>query len=184
MMSRLRCAVCWIRERIQNVRDRLIEDLIVFGLGLAIGAGTVWFFGPGPSTSTSPAGLPPGYDSYIILAQNFADAEREMKSKTELIFDPVGLRKLRLCGDTLDIANRPRGQEYLNLIIQRLDGCLNVDKEPNIQPTKITLSPNPSNPRYKQTFRALGPNLGTEKLFFCGCEEETIGLLERNVIFP
>ena len=37
---------------------------------------------------------------------------------------------------------------------------------------------------FVETYRSLGPNLGNESLFFCGCEDETVRLLEKNNMYP
>ena len=183
-MNRLCRAARWIWERLRSASARLVEDLIVFLVGAAIGAGTVGLYSGGASTKGTAVTLPPGVSPYVFVAQNFRDAEREMEGKTSLVFEPQGLKKLRLCGDTLDIEDRPRGRAYLDLILERLDGCLEVHEEPEGEPTKITLSANLSSRRYKGSSRSLGPGAGTEDLHFCGCERETIELLEKNAMFP
>lgn len=179
-------AARWMWERLRSASARLVEDLIVLLVGAAIGAGTVWLYSGGASTKGTAVTLPPGVSPYVFVSQNFRDAEREMKGKTSVVFEPRGLAKLRLCGDTLDIEDRPRGRAYLDLILERLDGCLDLEvhEKPEGEPTKITLRANPSSRRYKGTYRFLGPGNGTEDLHFCGCERETIELLEQNAMFP
>ena len=189
-MSMLQPIIDWIRARLCAVLNRIVEEVLVFGAGLVLGLGIAWFFSAPPSTTSLPATLPPGHDPYVFVAPTLADAEREMKDTTQVVFEPSQLRKLRFCDGTQTVKafkfeNRPRGLEFAELIVDRIGDCLDEEREgPEVSPTKIILSANTKSPRYVETERSLGPGLGTEPLYFCGCEKETITLLESNTYWP
>ena len=186
----LQSTIDWVRARLCAVFNRIVEETLVFGAGLAFGLGIAWFFSAPPSTTSLPSTLPGGFDPYVFIAPTLADAEREMNDTTKIVFEPPQLRMLRFCDGTQTVGtfrfeNRPRGLEFADLILDRIGDCLDENREgPKATPTKIILSANTKSLRYVETERALGPGRGTESLYFCGCEKETITLLESNTYWP
>ena len=178
----------WIREKLQNVLSSLVVDgikvLISFFVGLVGGVfaapaieGLGWI-------KVYEAGLPPGYESYGFVTQHFEDAKRELGSKDVVLeFQPVGLERLRFCGDA-NFDERERGEAFLNQLLARLGGCVVRAPAGESGSNTIAIRPGPEDSGFVSTERSLGPNKNTETLYFCGCPEKTVRLLESNTIYP
>ena len=195
-MLDVRRVITWFCDRLRAAFDGIVEDAFKFGIsfvvGLGLGAGGTWLATGGASTKSNAVSLPAGYETYVFVSQNFTDAAREIRQESENVgvaFDPSGIDRLRFCGD-MNIDSRPRGEEYLELIVERLGSCLTLNKDNSEGITTITVSAVtpassvPSKEGFVSTYRSLGPGAGTEYLYFCHCEDETVKLLETNTIYP
>ena len=178
----------WIMEKVKEVLTSLVVDgiklLIAFIAGLVGGV----FFAPAIEGfgwfKVYEAGLPPGYESYGFVTQHFEDAKQELRSDDVVLeFQPPGLERLRFCGDA-NFDERGRGEAFLKQLLTRLDGCVVRAPASESGSNTIVIRPGPEDSGFVATERSLGPNKETEPLYFCGCPEKTVRLLESNTIYP
>ena len=180
--------VAWVKTKVVAALLSLVVDWIKFLLGMIVGglvgSVTTLFVIDHFGTTVDQVQLPPGYDRYGFVSQHFYDVKAELPSSTSLIFKPPELQRIRFCGDA-NFQDRPQGEAYLDELLNRLGKCL-VQSEETVEGRQaIVIRPNTAvDSGYVETYRSLGPNLGNESLFFCGCEDETVRLLEKNNIYP
>ena len=177
-----------IREKLEDVLTSLVVDgiklLVAFVAGLVSGVfsapaidGLGWF-------KVYEAGLPPGYERYGFVTQHFEDAKQELHSEGVVLeFQPPELQRLRFCGDA-NFDGLGRGEAFLSQLLERLDGCVVRAPVRQSGSNTIAIRPGPENSGFVVTERSLGPDKGTEILYFCGCPEKTVNLLESNTIYP
>ena len=178
----------WIREKLKDVLTSLVVDgiklLIAFAAGLVSGV----FSAPAIERigwiNVYESGLPPGNESYGFVTQHFEDAKQKLRTEDVVLeFQPPELQRLRFCGDA-NFDELERGETFLDQLLERLDGC--VVRAPVRQSGRNTIAirPGPEDSGFVATQRSLGPGKGWETLYFCGCPEKTVNLLESNTIYP
>ena len=180
--------VVWVKAKVVAALSSLavdwIKNVVILTVGWLVGSVTTLFVVDLAWTTVDQVELPPGYERYGFVSQHFEDVKVELPNSMSLIFEPPELQRIRFCGDP-NFRDRPQGETYLDELLNRLGKCL-VQSEQTVEGRKtIVIRPNTAaNSEYVATRRSLGTNLGNEHLFFCGCEDETVALLETNTIYP
>ena len=177
----------WIWQKLKDIGNALIVDggklLVVFAAGWAGGVFSTPTIERLGWIKVYEAGLPPDYESYSFLSQHFDDAKQELGRRLVLEFQPPGLERLRFCGDA-NFDEREQGEALLNELLERLDGCVVRAPVEESGRNTIVIRPGSDDSGFVSTHRSLGPDKGTETLYFCGCPEKTVSLLESNTIYP
>lgn len=147
-----------------------------------------YFGSSGGATTVSPSSMPSGYETSSFVSSSFQDVEDELKnSNVSLKFDPLGLRRIRFCGDANFSAERKSGAAHLNEVLDRLNGCLKKRSDTDGN-GKMTITVSAGGERYARVERsrcgAAGADSDTETLHFCGCAPETVKYVQEHPEIP
>lgn len=165
----------WIKERLRRGIDALLDHLIVTVTIFVLGACGLFIYNlfdpPTSSVIHEINELEPGVPGYTFITQALTEISSEMENN-QIRYTESEFRNMRVCKAPRKYDSRPRGERYLDDLIDDLDGCIRRKREYQSSGAVIDVTVDKSSINISEVQR--NNNGRMETLLFCSCPQTTI----------